>query len=462
MFVSAVRGSAGGSGTKDAPLKSLQAAIALAQQKTGRVYACAGDGEGFNEAVDVPSGVTVYGGLDCGDGWAWIGGTTKTTLTAESGKIPLTMHGDSGVVHIEDVHVTAQPGMQGTNATVSSIAAIALNTNVELVRCLLEAGNAAPGANGAPPPGRLGVAPAGQAGGNACSQSNEADVAGGGAVVNDCDTPDSGDDSRGGRGGNGSMSEGYSGANGEPLLTAIGDEPNGGAGHPTGLVTLCTPGDPGSSRGPGMPGVDATGRGAISEAGYAGAPGMDGGRAMPGQGGGGGGGERGATSTSTRRCPGNMINRAGAGGGSGGAGGCGGAGGRGGLPGGASIALISINAMFSFTNVVLGAADGGDGGDGGDGQQGGTGGEGGPGGAVPSGSDGLSAGCPGGRGGDGGAGGKGGGGQGGHSLGIAFLGQQPPTAGATIFRGTAGRGGTGGTPDRRGADGVAMNVLGFD
>ncbi|WP_159396822.1 PGRS family protein [Sorangium cellulosum] len=464
MFVSAGRGSAEGSGTKDAPLSSLQEAVALAQQNgTGRVYACAGDGEAFNEAVDVPSGVTIYGGFDCGNKWLWVGDTTKTTLTAEPGAIPLTMHGVPGIVHIEDMHIVAQPGGQQTNETVSSIAAIALSTNVELVRCMLEAGDAAPGANGALHASAAGVGPAGRAGENACSSPDGADVAGGGVVRNDCGTPDDpSDDSVGGKGGNGSISEGYNGTSGEPVIPADGDEPNGGAGHVRNSVNPCTPGVEGNSRDAGMPGADATGRGAISAAGYAGVGGIAGGRGMSGQGGGGGGGERGASPASTRRCPGGVDNRAGAGGGSGGPGGCGGAGGRGGLPGGASIALVSIDAALSFNAVILKSANGGDGGDGGDGQQGGAGGAGGPGGTVPTGSEGISAGCPGGAGGRGGDGGKGGGGQGGHSLGIAFLGQQPPTEGATVFHGTAGRGGTGGSPDRRGADGVAMDMLGFD
>ncbi|WP_267898768.1 hypothetical protein [Sorangium cellulosum] len=460
VFVSAGRGSAEGSGTKDAPLNSLQEAVARARQMTGRVYACAGEGEGFDEAVDVPSGVTVYGGFDCGNDWLWIGDTTKTTLTAAPGTIPLTMQGIPGVVHIEDVHVFAQPGSQETKETVSSIAAIALSTNVELVRCMLEARDAALGANGAPPLYPPAVAPAGLAGGDACSREDGGDVAGGRTVRNDCDTTgDLSDDSVGGKGGDGRMSEGYDGASGEPRVSAD-DERNGGHGHEAGETALCDPGDPGKSRDAGMPGADATGRGAISAAGYAGVAGMTGGRGMPGQGGGGGGGERGA-SEGSRNC-GGFRSRAGAGGGSGGAGGCGGAGGRGGLPGGASIALVSIDAVLSFNEVILKSAKGGNGGNGGEGQQGGEGGAGGPGGTVPMNSEGIFAGCAGGSGGRGGNGGKGGGGQGGHSLGIAFLGQEPPTEGVEIYHGTVGRGGTGASPDRRGADGVAMDVLGFN
>ncbi|WP_437945923.1 PGRS family protein [Sorangium sp. So ce296] len=465
VFVS-TRGEASNvAGTKEKPLGSLQQAIDLAKENgTGRVYACAG--EEFNEAVVVPGGVAIYGGLDCSDGWKWVDDETKkTNLTATEGVVPLTMHGLPGTVHIEDLHVVAQPTTQQDDkgAGVSSIAAIAHSTSVELVRCVLEAGPAAAGADGAPhegdaPPGLPGVQ-----GNYACSGAYDKPVAGGSAVINECGTPDDlGDDSSGGRGGDGLLLTGTTGDDGTPLLTASGDMENRGNGH-DGLNT-CTIGRPGSSRAESPPGAGAIGTGSISAAGYAGAAGGDGRPGVPGQGGGGGGGARGvAEPTADRYCPtGNR--RGGASGGSGGAGGCGGRGGRGGLPGGSSIALISLDAALSFDDVILTVGDGGDGGKGGPGQPGGEGGAGGPGGRIPPiGAAGLYPACEGGKGGTGGTGGKGGGGQGGHSLGIAFRGAPPPTDGITeITLGAPGTGGQESAVNGSGASGVAETTLEFN
>ncbi|WP_437816643.1 hypothetical protein [Sorangium sp. So ce1078] len=465
VFVSASRAGSVGTGTKTEPLGSLQEAINRAQQNgTGRVYACAGDGEEFSEVVEVPGGVTLYGGLDCDNGWLWAGEAAKTVLTADEGMIPLTMGGPSGTVRIEDLHVVARPTQQQHNgAGVSSIAAIAHGTAVELVRCELEAGDAAPGAVGVPfaEPADPGVP--GLTGSPGCTRTDSDRAPGGGIVVNQCGTSDDPtDDSSGGFGGWSWPAMGGPGGDGLPLLDASGDEENGGRGW--GSSGRCANGSSGNSRPAGTPGAGAEGPGSISMTGYAGVSGAPGRRGAPGQGGGGGGGDRGEASDSTNYLcyDGLTVDRAGAGGGSGGTGGCGGLGGRGGLPGGASIALISIDATLSFEAVVLKAGDGGRGGNGGDGQLGGEGGLGGQGGSVdPNRSDNLYGGCDGGRGGRGGDGGKGGGGQGGHSLGIAFNGTPPPLSGVAIQLGTAGLGGDGDT-GHRGDTGIAADTLAFN
>ncbi|XXX79607.1 PGRS family protein [Sorangium sp. So ce134] len=465
VFVSASRAGSVGTGTKTEPLGSLQEAINRAQHnRTGRVYACAGAGEEFSEVVKVPGGVTLYGGLDCKNGWIWAGEATKTVLTADEGMIPLTMGGPSGTVRIEDLHVVARSIQQQQNsAGVSSIAAIAHGTAVELVRCELEAGDAAPGAAGAAftEPAMSGIQ--GLTGSNACTRTDSKRAPGGAAIINRCGTPDdSTDDSTGGFGGWSWPAMGGPGGDGLPLLPASGDEENRGTGWSS--SGRCTNGKPGNNRPGGAPGASAEGPGRISMTGYAGVSGAPGSRGAPGQGGGGGGGERGESSDSTLYLclDDTSEDRAGAAGGSGGTGGCGGLGGRGGLPGGASIALISVNATLSFDAVVLKAGNGGRGGNGGDGQLGGEGGAGGQGGTVdPDETRGLSGGCAGGRGGKGGDGGKGGGGQGGHSLGIAFNGTPPPLSGVTIQFGAAGLGGDGDTGQK--ADtGIAADTLAFN
>ncbi|WP_437945921.1 PGRS family protein [Sorangium sp. So ce296] len=466
VFVSARGGTSNEAGTKAKPLGSLQEAVDLAKKNgTRRVYACAGDGEDFIATVEVPGGVALYGGVDCNDGWKWVGDTKKTILTAQKGVIPLTMRGLTGTVHIEDLHVVAQSTAQQdqNGAGLSSIAALAHSTSAELVRCVLEARHAGAGADGAPHEGNAPPGLPGQQGNYACAGPYNAPVAGGSAVINECGTPDDlGDDSSGGSGGDGLLLIGTTGDNGTPLFTASGDMENRGHGH-DGLNT-CTIGRPGSSRAESPPGAGAIGTGSISAAGYAGAAGGDGRPGVPGQGGGGGGGARGvAEPTADRYCPtGNR--RGGASGGSGGAGGCGGRGGRGGLPGGSSIALISLDAALSFDDVILTVGDGGDGGKGGPGQPGGEGGAGGPGGRIPPmGAAGLFPACEGGKGGNGGTGGKGGGGQGGHSLGIAFRGAPPSTVGITeITLGAPGTGGQESAANGSGASGIADTTLEFN
>lgn len=483
VFVSA-KGNDSDSGTPDGPVKTFERAIelALAEPQTRRVYACAGDDHKFTEEVKIPGGVTIFGGLDCSDGWRWTG--TKTLLTAEEGQIPLRIEGKPGTVRLADLHVMTV-STQGQVAAqdeerpgdgLSSIAVIVDGVDAHFKRCVLEAGDAAPGADGAPYVDSEGNAlPApeganGQPGEDACFAGSFSP--GAEEVANDCGTPeDPSDDSKGGWGGDGRTSSGEDGDEGDPK---VGDNSHDNGGDGEDASDACTLGGRGDldrnnmpvAEAHGGPGQNASTGGSISSSGYIGTHGTDGERGAPGRGGGGGGGARGVTANDTSRsCPGvSGQGRAGASGGSGGAGGCGGKGGRGGRPGGSSIALLSINASISFEQeLVLITGNGGAGGDGGIGQDGGEGGNGGPGGKVVPGSSGLRAACAGGRGGDGGMGGPGGGGQGGHSLGMAFL-NSNLAAGSDIddikfTLGNAGRGGEGGTGPR--ADGKAETMLEF-
>ncbi|XXY53938.1 PGRS family protein [Sorangium sp. So ce269] len=439
--------------TKELPLKTLREALARAEEnRTRRVYACAGT---FEEAVEVTQGVTIYGGLDCASGWGWAGEQRKTVLTAGVGEIPLVVRGGGGEgkVRVEDVHVQARgigPDEQVRFAGVSSIAALAEEANVELARCVLEAGDAAAGEAGAAYSVSAPRSEDGQRGGEACTGAG---VIGGLSVKNDCGTPDDpSDDSRGGSGGNGEADGGVPGAPGTPEKLA-----NGGKGEG---AEVCTEGAAGESGTEGGPGAGATGLGEISARGYTGAVGSSGTKGGTAQGGGGGGGSKGGAGSG--KCM-DEASAGGASGGSGGAGGCGGAGGRGGSAGGASIALVSLNATLSFEQVTLKTGRGGAGGKGGAGQEGGEGGAGGPGGEAPVGASSLHDGCAGGSGGKGGPGGPGGGGRGGHAIGIAYKGAAPPVQGGTIELGEAGPGGAGAGADAEGegAAGVKAEVQAF-
>ncbi|WP_437328390.1 hypothetical protein [Sorangium sp. So ce381] len=450
VFVSATA-SDGGNGTPEEPAKTLAEAIALAAQiedeSARRVYACA---EEFEETLTVTSNVIVFGALDCTANWQW-GDQRKTTLRATPGAVPLTMRVVDGTVHLEDLHIIAPPTAE-EGAGTSAIAAIADHSKVDLIRCVLEAGDAAPGASGAAPPPPRDQAPGGIDGNPACSKIG---VEAAPAETNDCGTTmDTTDDSRGGLGGNGLNDRGTSGGIGYP-----DEKNNDNAGGYDSSNARCSAGRRGSDGDLGIAGAGARGVGQLSSTGYAGAPGGDGQRGKTAQGGGGGGGSRGST-----ECPG--TNDGGASGGNGGAGGCGGAGGKGGAPGGSSIALVSLNAKLTFHEVRLIAGDGGRGGNGNTGQTGGLGGNGGEGGEgmVFGPSNSVRDGCMGGRGGNGGNGGNGGGGLGGHSLGIAFLGTSdtiPSLDGATIDFGAAGAGGEGSDVAHDGDAGLALPLLDF-
>ncbi|XYI02057.1 PGRS family protein [Sorangium sp. So ce1128] len=451
VFVAAA-GDDGAEGTKAAPLGTLGAAIALARENgTGRVYACAETFE-VEEAVEMPAGVTLYGGLDCAGGWAYSGASdsARTTLTAIEGVIPLALRGGEGMARLEDVAIVARsidasdPEKRG----LSSIAAVAEAVAVELVRCALEAGDAAPGEDGAAhgePAQRGGDGSTGNA---ACSANM---IFGGDVTVNDCGTPDdASDDSLGGVGGVGLQSSGGAGSPGGP-----GDLMNGGAGE---FTAACTPGTAGDNGIDGEPGAGARGAGEIAASGYTGLAGSDGAPGTTAQGGGGGGGAKGGVAAG--QC--SAGSAGGASGGSGGAGGCGGAGGRGGGAGGSSIALVSLDATLLFQDVTIATGSGGDGGAGGPGQDGGTPGAGGPGGGVPDGATALQPGCAGGPGGTGGRGGTGGGGLGGHALGIAHVGAAPPADGVTFAVGQAGAGGVGADAEHSGAPGVKADAMAFE
>jgi hypothetical protein len=445
VFVSSSKGDDAAAGSQSAPVKTLAAAVALAQGSAKPVYACA---EAFAEAVTLPAGTTLYGGLDCANGWAYVGATTKTMIApaADPGlaaPVGLVLSGGAVTTRVEDVAVKAP---DATTPGGSSVAALVTGGSAEFVRCELTAGNGMAGVIGATPSEPVGPdlaedpAIRGMNGAAACMGDLATGNPGGSGTTNAmCPT------AIGGTGGIGKVANGEKGGDGEPLPA---DNPDKwGVGGIGATVGACKPGEPGLLGGDGSAGAgaSATEFGTLSASGFAGAEGKPGQDGTPGQGGGGGGGAKGKASP--------MCN--GASGGGGGAGGCGGKGGRGGQGGGASIALASLGAAVVLRDVALTSANGGDGGEGGIGQTGATGGLGGLGGAPV----GTVAGCAGGQGGQGGFGGKGGGGRGGLSAGIVYKGTAPVMEGGSIKMGTPGKGGPGADMAGAGADGVQAETL---
>jgi hypothetical protein len=443
VFVSVSAGDDAKDGTKGAPVKTLAKALSLAGASGKPVYACA---ETFPEALEVPAGMVLYGGLDCENGWRYAGETKRTVLEGPADVIVLKLGAGPETTHIEDVNVRAEDASVDGG---SSIAALAeAGANVELVRCELAAGLGRDGAKGATPTDSVGPSNPndlpirGANGTNACMGDMVTGNPGGAGTTNAlCPT------AIGGNGGAGRETMGDDGTDGQPA-GAFGMH---GTGQPAmgGWNCVAGGGQSGDFGADGAPGAGANALGTLTSDGIAGASGEPGQSGAPGQSGGGGGGAKGKPGCN------------GASGGGGGAGGCGGMGGLGGQAGGSSIALVSLGASFSFIEVNLVASNAGNGGEGGDPQGGGVGGFGGAGGQGDSNAPLTSKACSGGEGGAGGNGGKGGGGRGGHSLGIAYKGDAPPTDGLTIATGALGTGGIGAAMPGQGADGMKADTQVF-
>lgn len=432
----ALEGDDSGAGTKESPLRTLQKAIDLAQKANKTVHICA---QQFQEAIEVPAGTMLEGGLNCQGGWESIANLARSSIIARPDEIPVHLLSGEGATRLLDIEIIAVDANQTGG---SSIAMIVDHVSAELVHCSVSAGNGVDGEKGATPTDYLGPdhpgdpSIKGKNGANACTNGLTGNP-GGESVTNPLCM-----DSIGGHGGTGGVEAGNAGngMQGEP----VGDlnEGIGGAGS---AATGCKPGGNGQDGSNGINGSGGTMLGTLSVAGFIGASGTPGEMGAAGQGGGGGGGAKGKAGCG------------GAGGGGGGAGGCGGKGGLGGTAGGASIAIVSLNSALSLNDVALKTTQGGHGGDGGDGQFGGVGGVPGIGGMGMA----TTPGCFGGVGGFGGQGGTGGGGRGGHSLGIAFTHIAPPTTGWTASLGTPGNGGLGSGPMGNGSPGLAQNSLEF-
>jgi hypothetical protein len=436
VFVTSSQGNDMSTGSKASPVATIARAIEVAQAGSRRVYACA---EAFAEAVVVPAGIEIYGGLDCKTGWSF-SDAGRTAITSPADQVPLRLSsGVEGTTRLENVSVTA---VDATIPGGSSIAVIADNVSAELTRCDLIAGAGQKGADGVTPVLPPTTGATGSKGSNGCLPDNM--VLGGVGGVTACDATTS----KGGDGGKGGITAidsgvGQGGIDGTPADLITGKGGAGAAG-----AANCVIGGNGKDGDTGVSGLGGTENGAISIAGFTGASGQEGGTGTPGQGGGGGGGYKSASVCGNPP----TMDGPGASGGGGGGGGCGGKGGGGGMAGGSSIGLISLNASISLTQVTITTGAGGNGGSGAFGQPGAQGGTGGAGGDPPN--AGTKSGCKGGDGGRGGDGGPSGGGRGGHSIGIAYQATAPVTESTTVMVGAFGQPGLG-APGNTGGDGAA-------
>ncbi|HSK05323.1 MAG TPA: DUF1565 domain-containing protein, partial [Kofleriaceae bacterium] len=296
-------------GTKDAPLRSIGAAIVRASTAFPKkaVFVRAGV---YNESIVMVAGVSVYGGFD--ESWQ-----LAPTVTTE-------LLGTSPVVRFESITVpTLLRGLTvrsrdalGPGAS-SYAVVVRTSRDIELRDVAIEAGLGAPGTEGAPGAGGAPAGANGIGGQPGCEHSS--------GFCSSCAQPKGGAGGysfcgkHGGRGGNGGLGGGggYAGDYGE------GGTYGGEAAPDEGYDG--SPGACGASGAPGLSGNGGGPLGTFADGMYVPASGSSGSSGGPGAGGGGGGGGGGGTSG---------CNSYGSSAGGGGGGGCGGGGGAGGGGGG--------------------------------------------------------------------------------------------------------------------------------
>lgn len=411
VFVDATHGSdTTGDGSRDAPLKTLRAAVPQALSQRKHVYACLGVyEEPLLIGTDAANGLALFGGLSCTTFLPDASGAHTIVRTKGKGAALEIAETQQIVVERFDFENVALDGAAGT----TYVGAFIQNAQKIVLRDVhLSAAAGESGVDGAAASGAATSGEAGTPGANACAANPNL---GGKAVsTNGCFAQSM--VTAGGSGGDGGLSAG-NGGTGNWL-----GFPQGGQGESAAGWT-CAPGmgggmvvSPSYAGSVGASGTGARGFGALVGSGFVGFSGQPGGAGSPGYGGAGGGGAKAPLMCSGLSMP------AGASGGGGGSGGCGGSGGKGGGPGGSSFALISIDSNVWIEGGVIAYGNGGRGGRGASGQAGGKGGLGGVGGK---GTAAGKAGCDGTAGADGGNGGPGGGGNGGHAIGVLYLGRAP-------------------------------------
>jgi hypothetical protein len=411
VFV-ALSGNDAATGTKDNPLKTIQAAITKAATDHKDVYVAGGT---YNEHITLKRGVSIFGGYAPFSGVRSPTEATTIVGSPEAALAPASATDADAVKGVALQFLTLKGTPDGSRSAyglrVLDKAFVALQGDVS------QGAAAAPG-----PAGGGGFTGGGGSAGGAGSCGPQ------------------------GGGGFGGNNGGAGGAGGLGAAGAGGDGSNGGASFF--LFGLGGAGGIGSDGAGGFGGANGSSGGnganaptpALSGPAWSPAPATAGHGGVAGGGGGGGGGGAGGTFF--------ISNFFGGGGGGGGGGGFGGGAGAPGANGGGSFGVYVFNGTVVADASSLVAGDGGNGGNGGAGGGGGAGGA-----ASPGGSSCVFAftGGPGAAGGNGGTGGGGGGGAGGPSVGIAKAG----TASMVLRGGTTTQPSAAGAGGRIGGTGAA-------
>lgn len=432
-FFVATNGDDGNPGTRELPMRTIQAAInRIANTSThiDQVYVSAGT---YSEQITLHDGISIYGGFSRANGWERSPShvTNIENLNAlDSGNVIAIKGANISNARLQNFTVRAGGAnnlITGTNQGASSYGVHCLNcTGLALVGNTINAGTGAPGQDGANSTITGANGNPGGIGGNG-SHDGSTRGAGGSSGYSSCGRSGG----AGGMGGSRGKNRGDDGKTGS-VGTQGGSGGNGGDPGSPG-----TNGNNGTSGSIGTAGAGGTNTGSLVGNFWRGVSGSMGERGTHGNGGGGGGGGGGQGCTF-------CINGTGNGGGGGGGAGCGGYGGSGGGAGGGSFGIFLINSTNAIlTNNTVQTAQGGRGGRGGNGASGGQGAIGGQGASIYTGE--IGRGGNGGRGGDGGRGGYGGGGAGGPSIPVVT--RQSTIQGnvETANALTPGSGGPGGT-----------------
>jgi hypothetical protein len=440
VFVDGSRGDdTSGDGSREFPLRTLQAGVGTALGSGKRVYACVGKYQGpLAIGTSASDGLGVYGGLSCETFQPDTSGA-RTQVEVMSGG-PALIIADTSDIEVERIDFSSMTTDHPPGTTYLA-ASIGNSHRISLVDVALRAAAGEAGADGAAPAATPKQGATGISGADACAGNPNS---GASPVVNAACTMQS---TVGGAGGDGATGTANGGNGG------FGAGGQGGLGEMTGTNWSCSAGtglgQPGYMGYDGGPGNGAKGFGALVGGRFTGFSGQAGGAGGAGYGGAGGGGAKAPSSCSA------LATATGASGGGGGAGGCGGKGGKGGSAGGSSIALVLVDSTsVRLMGGSIAYGDGGKGGNGADGQAGGKGGLGGPGGK---GSGGAHDACGGTAGGDGGKGGPGGGANGGHAIGVLYLGKPPTLSGVMGQKEAAMR--KGGMPGQGPASITDMNMV---
>ncbi len=464
VFVNAAAGLDTHPGTKSLPMKSIQAAINLAQADPARNQVLVAIGN-YPGSLELRKGIHVWGGYLPGQDWK-VTTVQKSVVLGEA--IAIRAKGISSQTILGRLAVVAADANKTGESSIGLFASD--SSALSLVGLEIEAGAGANGANGAT--GKPGGKGKDGAGGLTGCFTGPAPICYNTETDNTCPDFAAGgkgpDTTCGGRGdGLGDIPK--TGPDVGPWTGILEGEPSccyksygpiagGWPGKYAGSGNSGSNGFGGIDGPFGNQGKAGNGKGIVTSGGWTGHAGGDG--QEGGHGCGGGGGGLGKTNKDSTL----LCDAMGGGGGGGGAGGYGGQGGFGGKAGGGSIALLLYHSPVAVQGCILRTGNGGDGGNGGKAGMGGSGGSGGSGG---NGYQGSGKGGNGGNGGDGGNGGVGGGGSGGISAAIVHDQTHPPAVLSAQFQlgqpGTGGKGGLSATGLKvEGTDGLPghkSNVL---
>ncbi|HEY1955693.1 MAG TPA: hypothetical protein VGH28_08770 [Polyangiaceae bacterium] len=464
IFVSRSMGKAGGNGSQESPLASLDAAITMAKQAGRRVYACA---ETYPEQVHFADGVSMFGYFVCGS--AWTIDTSKHAKVAAPASPAASAANITTLTRVEAIDVYA-PDL--TTGSQSSIALLATSSPALTFKgATIHAGTGGKGADGT---NGVQLTDSGSAknGKNArgfdvcngaighCLGPVPESLAGG---TNACVGEAGHDPGQGGAGGwDGRFLSQFSSTYLVYEWAVNGQDST--YGFPSVGTSATTQGGSwgispvnGAAGANGTDGASGGSFGTLSASGYGTADGTAGSDAAPGQGGGGAAGQGMQNSMANANSYEN-VGAHGESGASGGAGGCPGLAGTSGKGGGASIAVVAIASAFTLDTVTIETSAGGAGGAAGNGSantKGGTGGA-----AVQ-----YTVHAA--NGGDGGIAGVSGNGGGGPSIGIAYQGTAPTQLASKITVGSGGSGVAASTDTGSGktipasASGVSVNSYAF-